>query len=169
MISTNRPQTNGQVEWFNKTIIGRLEHYVSEHLADWDRGVQPLTYAHNTSLHQSTGTTPFSSVLSLQPWCSTTAAPDSIVPNDMTEPPHPPSFCSWFLRQLGVPRKLVDAELATAQSRDKCSFDRTFLCMPQFWFEQRVLFDRSLAQTTESTCMANALLKSYWQRPSVSW
>lgn len=39
------PQTKGQVEHYNKTIVTRLRHYVAEHQRDWDTLVQPLTYA----------------------------------------------------------------------------------------------------------------------------
>ena len=61
------PQTNGQVERFNKTLAARLRHYVAEHQKDWDEFVQPLTYANNMQVHRSTGTTPFDLVLSRHP------------------------------------------------------------------------------------------------------
>lgn len=38
-------QTNGQTEHYNKTILSRLCHYISEHQDDWDTFVYPLTYA----------------------------------------------------------------------------------------------------------------------------
>ena len=53
------PQTNGQAERYNKTIVSRLRLYVSKHQNDWDQFVQPLTYAYNYQVHRSTGTTPF--------------------------------------------------------------------------------------------------------------
>ena len=37
------PQINGQTEWFNKTIVQRLRHYVEEDQRDWDDFLQPLT------------------------------------------------------------------------------------------------------------------------------
>ena len=65
--STYHPQTNGQVERYNRTILAMLLNYVNEHQDDWDQHVTPLTYAYNTSVHRTTGTTPFALVLSNPP------------------------------------------------------------------------------------------------------
>ena len=65
--STYHPQTNGQVERYNRTILVLLRNYVNEHQDDWDEYVTALTYAYNTSVHRSTGTTPFDLVLSHPP------------------------------------------------------------------------------------------------------
>ena len=65
--STYHPQTNGQVERYNRTILAMLRNYVNEHQDDWDTYVTALTYAYNTSVHRSTGTTPFDLVLSHPP------------------------------------------------------------------------------------------------------
>ena len=63
-MSTYHPQTNGQVERYNRTILAMLRNYVNEHQDDWDRCATALTYAYNNHVHRSTGTTPFSLVLS---------------------------------------------------------------------------------------------------------
>lgn len=52
------PQTNGQVERFNKTIVTRLRHYLADHQRSWDICVQPLTHAYNTQVPRSTNTSP---------------------------------------------------------------------------------------------------------------
>ena len=62
--STYHPQTNGQVERYNRAILAMLRNYVNEHQHDWDRNATALTYAYNNHVHRSTGTTPFSPVLS---------------------------------------------------------------------------------------------------------
>ena len=61
------PQTYGQAERFNRTLVARLRQYVSEHQRDWDDYVQPLTYAYNMQVHRSTGTTPFDLTLTRHP------------------------------------------------------------------------------------------------------
>lgn len=58
-----RPQINGNAELFNRTLVARSRHYVSEHQSDWSKFVQPLTYAFNIPVNWSTGTTPFHLVL----------------------------------------------------------------------------------------------------------
>ena len=65
--STYHPQTNGQVEGFNRTILAMLRNYVNEHQNDWDRYATALKYAYNNPVHHSTGTTPFSLVFSRPP------------------------------------------------------------------------------------------------------
>lgn len=54
------PQTNGQTELYKKVIVSRLRHYIDENQSDWDKYVQPLTYAYNTQTHRSTKVTPLS-------------------------------------------------------------------------------------------------------------
>jgi len=66
-ISTNyatpyHPQTNGQVERFNTTLVQQLRHYVSEHVVTWARYVVLLVTAYNSQVHSSTGEAPFSFV-----------------------------------------------------------------------------------------------------------
>ena len=65
--STYHPQTNGQVERYNRTILAMLRNYVNEHQDDWDRYATALTYSYNNHVHRSTGRTPFSLVLSRPP------------------------------------------------------------------------------------------------------
>ena len=43
--SAYHPQTNVQVERYNRTIASMLRNYVNEHQDDWDVYVGPLTYA----------------------------------------------------------------------------------------------------------------------------
>lgn len=45
--TTYHPQTNGQVERFNRTILSALRHYVAEHPKDWDLFTDALTFAYN--------------------------------------------------------------------------------------------------------------------------
>ena len=61
------PQTNGQVERYNRSLLAMLRHYVGDHQDDWDRYAGAVTYAYNMSVHRSTGATPFELVLSRPP------------------------------------------------------------------------------------------------------
>ena len=62
--STYHPQTNGQVETYNRTILGMLRNYVDEHQNDWVRYATALAYSYNCHVHRSTNTTRFNLVLS---------------------------------------------------------------------------------------------------------
>ena len=65
--STYRPETNSQVERYNRTILAMLRNFVNEHQDDWDKYATVLTYAYNSHVHRTTGTTPFNLVLSRPP------------------------------------------------------------------------------------------------------
>ena len=65
--STYHPQTNGQVERYNSTILAMLRFYVNEHQNVWERYATALTYSYNCHVHRSTNTTPFNLVLSRPP------------------------------------------------------------------------------------------------------
>ena len=62
-----RPQTNGQTERYNRTIISALRKYVAEHPKSWDLYVNGITFAYNCAVHETTQTSPFSLVLSEAP------------------------------------------------------------------------------------------------------
>lgn len=65
--TTYYPQTNERVEWYNRTMVTRLRHYVAENQKNWDKYVQPLSYAYNTQEHKPPNITPFSLVLTRHP------------------------------------------------------------------------------------------------------
>ena len=53
------PQGNGQVERFNRTVEAILAKMVGEHQDDWDKHLQKAVFAYRTSLHESTGYSPY--------------------------------------------------------------------------------------------------------------
>lgn len=61
--TTYHPQTQGQVERFNRTIVAQLRTYVEDHQDHWDELVSVLTVAYNTRPQQSTGVAPFEFVI----------------------------------------------------------------------------------------------------------
>jgi len=56
--STYHPQTNGQVERYNRTIVRQLRTCVEDHQDRWDELVSMLTLAYNSRPQQSTGVAP---------------------------------------------------------------------------------------------------------------
>jgi len=65
--TTYHPQTNGQVERFNRTLASMLRHYVANDQKDWDDYLPTLAYAYNRCVHRSTNTTPFELTLTRAP------------------------------------------------------------------------------------------------------
>lgn len=93
------PQTNGQVERYNKTIVTRLRHYVAKNQRDWDIFVQPLTYAYRSQVHRSTNTTPFSLVLSGQPLGPASFENNSAFSSDTYYPTEPQALRAHCLHE----------------------------------------------------------------------
>lgn len=57
------PQTNGQTEWHNKTIVTQSLQSFNDQQTNWDQFAQPRTYAHKRQMNRSTGMSPCSLAL----------------------------------------------------------------------------------------------------------
>ena len=57
--SAYHPQGNAQVERFNRTLEAMLAKTVSDNQKDWDQHIPKLMFAYRTTIHESTGYTPF--------------------------------------------------------------------------------------------------------------
>jgi len=53
------PQTNRQVERYNRTMATQLRHYVADISSRWDELLPVITMAHKSQPHRSTGIAPF--------------------------------------------------------------------------------------------------------------
>ena len=60
--SPYNPQSNGQVECFNKILKQMLRKTVSENQKDWHERIPDALWSYQTSTRRSTGTTPFNLV-----------------------------------------------------------------------------------------------------------
>ena len=56
------PQCDGLVERQNRTLQGIISSFVSEHRVDWDDWLDQAVFAYNTSVHESTGISPYEMV-----------------------------------------------------------------------------------------------------------
>lgn len=57
--SSFHPQTDGQSEEANSTVLDLLKCYVAEHKASWEHYLPLVEYAYNNTVHSSTGKAPF--------------------------------------------------------------------------------------------------------------
>lgn len=60
----HHPQSNEQVDKYDKTLVPGLRLYIDKHQADCDLFVQLSTYGYNTQVHITTQTSSFSHILS---------------------------------------------------------------------------------------------------------
>ena len=55
----HHPQSDGLIERFNSTLLSMLGTVASENPFNWESHLRPLSLAYNTSVHPTTGDTPF--------------------------------------------------------------------------------------------------------------
>lgn len=115
--SAYHPQTNGQTERYNRTVLEMLRSYVNEHQSDWDRYASTLTYAYNNHVHRSTGTKPFDLVLSRPP-------PDFTRHHPTPRPRASNDVRRDFVQRLDAAFSKADATLRAVQARYKRDFDK---------------------------------------------
>jgi hypothetical protein len=107
------PQTNGQAERFNRTIINSLRGYVTERQGDWDEYTAAITFGYNCRIHASLGLARFELVLSRPPPLSTVVDRDPGTGHEDT--PETAKLC--FLKRLKELHPLAQRRLLEAQLR----------------------------------------------------
>jgi Integrase core domain len=116
--TASHPQTNGQVERYNHTILSALRGYVARRQDDWDEYTSTLTYAYNCRVHSALGMPPFELALTRTP--TTTSLQD--MPRD--EEMDPKTEKQAMLERLKTLRVRADGKLSAAQTRYKTDYDR---------------------------------------------
>lgn len=114
------PQTQGQVERFNRTILSKLTHHVSEN-AEWDRLVFAHTYTYNSMVHASTGFSPFELVLARTPRVPIL---NSQQPSQVSQTRSTAETRESFLQHLQRNATKARESLAAAQARYKRNYDK---------------------------------------------
>ena len=115
--TTYHPQTNGQVERFNRTILSALRTYIGDHPKDWDLYSSAITFAYNCQPQSSTDIAPFDLVLSLPPGPLALEVSRS-EPSSTTD--FKTKWKAWLEKALTETR----AKLKAAQDRYKRNYDR---------------------------------------------
>jgi Chromo (CHRromatin Organisation MOdifier) domain len=112
------PQTNGQVERYNRTILASLRGYVAARQDDWDAYTSAVTFAYNCRVHASLGMPPFELALTRPPRSL------SLQSQPRTEERAPNTLKKEFLERLKTLRLRAGMNLQQAQAGYKKIFDR---------------------------------------------
>jgi hypothetical protein len=111
------PQTNGQVERFNRTIINSLRGYVERRQNDWDEYTSVIIFGYNCRVHSSLNLAPLELILSRPPPTL------SVGPIEAEFQDTPASSKLRFITRVKELDPLAQARLAEAQAQYKRNFD----------------------------------------------
>ena len=107
------PQGDGMVERFNRSLLQLLRTYV-DHQDDWERYLPLVLYAYRTSLHSSTGCSPFSLMYG----------------RDLSQTPFntgptfdPSSYSNHLKKKMAELRDFVESNLAARAHSQKSTYD----------------------------------------------
>jgi transposase InsO family protein len=107
------PQTNGQVERYNRTILDSLRADIANSQDNWDNYTFAVTYAYNCRVHSSLGMPLFELALSRPP-------PTLSLQAQPREDEHSPTASKKaFLERVKTIRLLASGNLHKAQTRYK--------------------------------------------------
>ncbi|MCO5560279.1 hypothetical protein L7F22_013890 [Adiantum nelumboides] len=109
--SSYHPQTDGQSEIVNSTVLDLLKCYVSDNPAHWEHYLPLVEFAYNTTIHSSTGKAPFEIVGARKP------PPMVKVMNDVFE-------ADKFAEDLDLAYQQVQQAIQKAQEKQKKAADK---------------------------------------------
>lgn len=136
------PQTNGQTEHFNSTLLLRLRHYVSQHQTDWNTYLLPLTYAYKLQAYRLIKV----SLFSLAPM-RTPSRPATVVSiraslEPVVDMASPTYTTVELLKRATDLRQETDKNLRLAQKRYKKDYDGRVRFTPIFRVDDYVFSNR---------------------------
>ena len=134
--TTYHPQTNGQAERFNRSLMSMLRCYVEDHPEDWCNFTAALCYAYNQSVHRSTRVTPFELVLSRPPPEITLTHKAKRNAEDRGKTDR-----QDFVERWQIALEKATASLKEAQKRYKANFDRRLRRVRQLKVGENVFLD----------------------------
>ena len=115
------PQSDGLVERFNKTVVEMLSMAVQQDENKWDLLLPSLLLAYRTSVHETTGATPFSLMFRRDP-----RLPEDImygIPPEIYESPE--HYSQTLVRRMTIAYQLVREKAKRKQNHQKEVYDRT--------------------------------------------
>ncbi|KAK8756781.1 hypothetical protein V5799_000517 [Amblyomma americanum] len=111
------PQTNGLTERLNRTLTDMLSMYVSPDHRDWDVALPYVTFAYNSSRHDTTGYSPFYLLFGRHP-----ALPlDTLLPSSTASTTE---YARDAISRATMAREIARDRLTASQTYQKSVYDR---------------------------------------------
>lgn len=110
------PQTNGLTERLNRTITDMLSMYVSSDHRDWDAALPFVTFAYNSSRHDTALYSPFYLLFGRDP----TLPFDTLLPTTLESPSQ---YARDAIATAAQARQIAHRRLSESQARQKSLYD----------------------------------------------
>lgn len=124
--SAYHPQGNGQVERFNRTLQAMLSKMIEEQQTTWDQHLQKALFAYRTSIHESSGFSPFLLTFGRSPILPIDVmlgVADVIGKEGREEGHNLPHYVSSLQQSLSKWFKTVRQQLRKAHQKQKKQYD----------------------------------------------
>ena len=113
------PMTNGTCERFNRTLMNMLRTLSDDKKADWKANIPTLVHAYNSTVHDSTGYTPFSLMYGREPRLPV----DILFSLESNQQEDELSYVSNLRKRLDLAYDLVSQNQAKASGQNKVRYD----------------------------------------------
>lgn len=113
------PQTNGAVERINKTLKEMLKGGINPETNNWDEELPFVLYAYRTSVHTTTGQTPFYMIYGHDP-----AGPHDLALQPKKKPTAQDQYLVDLAEKLRRAREMAMKGIQEQSKRDKSLYDR---------------------------------------------
>ncbi len=116
------PQTDGQTEVVNRTLVHSLRSYFSKN-KQWDTYLHIIQHSYNRATHSSTGFSPFEVCFGFQP-SAPSEMPLTITPSGSAHQQQEQKSAHHFIHSISQRQTQVTAALQAAQARAKQRHDK---------------------------------------------
>ena len=115
------PQCDGLVERFNRTLLNMLATCATDHPFEWEKHIRKVCMAYNSSVHSSTGHTPFYLMFGQQ---ARLPIDTMYGTGECDEAQSPCEYAEALKKRLSAAFTLVREQLATTHQRQKAMYDQ---------------------------------------------
>ena len=123
------PQTQGSTERANRTIIHSLKHYLNSLYENWDEHLIAIEFAYNTSIHPSTGITPFEALYGFNP-----RSPLTLDAHTYLTPSKSSQYLEVIRSRVSAARDhLLQHQLKQAEALNRTRTSHTYAVGQQVW------------------------------------
>ena len=130
--SPYRPQSDGQVERFNRSLLNMLSAFVTDRANDWDEHLPYVMMAYRSSKHTSTGCTPYSMIYGRECTMPVDLLFPDIGVSNTPDPACGSEYVDYIRRVIQTSHEFAREHLQRATIRQKKGYDAYAKDRPKF-------------------------------------